>query len=110
MTFYYQKCKYLLLNMQASPEATGIEHHVVNQESCRFKDPTLRGLIPYVYFDPSSSYELPCNGLAILGGKYMVVSPEYAAKPVPLRGCLEQRRLGLCPRGLGLDIPPELKL
>lgn len=77
--------------------------------TCHFIDPKLGGRLPYVDFDDKDPYALPCIALAEVGGFGKGAAPEHALAPIPLRGCLEQRRVGLCPRNLGLDIPPELR-
>lgn len=76
--------------------------------TCRFLDPELGGRFPYVDFDTEDPL-LPCNALLEIGdfGKGAVL--ECAIAPIPVKGCMEQRRAGLCPRNLGLIIPPELK-
>ena len=80
--------------------------------SCRYLDPS-RGKrrLPYVYFDPLTQLELPCEGLVNdeIMGYTEGVAPENATALVPLKGFLNQRAIELCPRGLPKVVPQELR-
>ncbi len=94
------------MKYENTPEALGI----ADKRACRFIDPALstdgNKRLPFVEFDRNSADGLPCNKL--LDGKAVIAG--LGATPVSERGCLEQRKVGLCPRGFGLTVPENLKV
>lgn len=87
-------------------------YEVRTSKCCRFVAPESSSdgvrRVPFVVCAPGSPDELPCLEMSTDPAR-LAVHEGLRAESISKVGCNIQRELGLCPRGLGVEIPVELQ-